>query len=244
MINSTASFLTGFFHRNKLRVILSLFGIGTMAMCGSAIYPDAAARRQFTVCLSYETAPSDCTNSLHVSVLRSADPLHFTDDYLDPGNSHFKIRIPPNEKMTTYMSPSFSQVYFSFSQENFSQLYSRYARTGVVGSGFGYPIYRTEGTLIAIKESAPGEEGSDFLVPASGDKSIFIECIKPWRSATGYLVTNVGCQVYTQLRPNVFVQYGIKRQYLQDWHSINDDVLRNARALVQIENQPNPAQNL
>lgn len=221
-----------FIYRNKLKLLVLLAATSGLVACYSAFNPDPNERRNFTVCLSDQAVPSDCKQPLHVSVLKRADPGHFTANYLTSRSANLLLRLPLDDRLMSHSHPAFGQAEIDFYSESFADRYSRYATVGNFGSGFGYAIKRTEGSLITVKETLPGEAGTELLIPANGDKSIFIECVKPYRATAGNLVTNPGCQVYTQLQPYVFVQYAIQRKYLQDWKSINSDILKEIQSLL------------
>jgi hypothetical protein len=76
-----------------------------------------------------------------------------------------------------------------------------------------------------VAESDPGKFGDELFIPESGEKSIFIECVRPFRTMNGDIETDVGCRVHTILTPNVFITYSIGRLYLQEWRSINAALL-------------------
>lgn len=224
-----------FLFRNKFKVLVLLVATSGLAACYSAFNPGPNERRNFTVCLTDEALSADCKKPLQVSVLKRADPGHFTPDYLASiKDANLTLRLPANQKLMSYESPSYSQADIDFAPETFADRYSRYARTDPFGSGFGYAINRVEGNLVAVKETEPGEAGNELLIPANGDKSIFIRCVKQYRATAGNLVTNPGCQVYTQFQPYVFVQFGIQRQYLQEWESIKDDLGTKIRSVMTI----------
>ena len=223
-----------FLFRNKLKVIFSLLGISSIAACYSTLQPGKHERRDFTVCLTLEDVAENCKKPIRVSVLKQGELGSVKPDYLTASKAELTLKLPRNEKMTSYIDDSASYVLVDFWLESFHARYERHFVTDPTGSGLGYAIHRQEGNLIALKETDQKEEGLEYFVPANGDKSIFIRCLKKYRATAGNLVTNPGCHVFTQIQPYVFIQYAIQRQYLQDWQSINEDILKKTRAVMKI----------
>lgn len=215
-------------------MIFSVAAISVLAACYSLLDPGTEARRDFIVCLGDETVVADCKRPLRVSVAKDDVQRRWASNRISANDASFRLRLPKNEKMSPLLDEQSSFILVSFWLESFESRYARYAETGPVGSLSGYPMHRSEGSLIAISETASGETGTEFLTPANGDKSIFIRCIKQYRAIAGNLVTNPGCEVYTQIQPFVFIHYSIQRKHLQDWKSINKDVLNKAQAAMKI----------
>ena len=220
-----------FFRKNKLATALALLASSGFA-AAIALHPDQDDRRNFIVCLSNESVRVECKMPLRVSVLKSAEQFHVAPPYLTSTDASFTVEFPSDERLIKYTSATESEAWVSFASESFATRYERYSQADPPPSLRGYAIHREMGSLVAIKETGDSDYGTEFLVPANGDQSVFIDCVKPFVALAGNLVTDTGCRVQTQLEPYVFVRYGFNRKYLQEWESINADVMNRVRSAM------------
>jgi len=223
-----------FFRKNQLAAVLVLLMASGFATA-FALQSNQEGRRNFTVCLSNDPVPANCTMPMSVSLLKTAGKLRSTSDYLMTSRAAFDLKFSKDERLLGDGDREhYSKVMIRFESESFAELYERFAKPGSIESNFDFPIHREVGSLLAIKDTNPGQPGEEFLIPADGDKSIFIQCAKPFVAIAGNLVTNLGCRVTTQLQPFVFVHYLIHLKHLQEWRAINAHVMDEIRSAMQI----------
>lgn len=219
------------------RRTISVMALGIVLIAGCNMpQKNSSARREFTVCMDEVEVKHQCDIAVKFSVLEEASPGAPKGKYYADANfpNHgFAVYIPASERVLEFFKENIASIEVNPAFETMAVRFERYYRIATLRPT-SLKLNRDDGSLIAVAESPPNEMGSELLLPASGEKAVFLQCAKPYYAEAGHLVTDLGCTVHSQIHPYVFIRYQIERRYRHEWKSINDEVLQQLESAMTI----------
>jgi len=185
----------------------------------------------FDVCLSGNVPRDKCTKILHVNLQTRYASSWPKENYYSIGPGRFQIDLPVTNGQPDYNKNGLYSANIEISWESPEQRVGRYLESARLRPGTERRI--EHGDLVVLAESSMGidQPGALFIVPRDSTQISF-NCAKPFRAVAGNMVSNTGCTATAPLYSNVFIQYPIKYQSLEDWKQVNASVIKSARAVL------------